>query len=92
MNVIVAADRSWGIGRNGDQLCYIPEDLKRFRALTLGHPVILGRRTLATFPGGRPPKGRRDPDLSPGAAFPPGGAGNRLPPAPPAYSARFGAY
>ena len=64
MDVIVAADRGWGIGRGGDQLCYLPEDLKRFRALTLGHPVILGRKTLATFPGGRPLKGRRNLILS----------------------------
>ena len=64
MDVIVAADRSWGIGRGGDQLCYLPEDLKRFRALTLGHPVILGRKTIATFPGGRPLKGRRNLILS----------------------------
>ena len=74
MNIIVAADRSWGIGRGGDQLCYIPEDLKRFRALTLGHPVILGRRTLATFPGGRPLKGRRNLVLSRDPDFRPEGA------------------
>lgn len=71
MNVIVAVDRNWAIGREGDQLVYIPADLKRFKALTMGHPVILGRKTLATFPGGRPLKGRRNlilsrnPDFSP---------------------------
>lgn len=64
MELIVAVDRNWAIGKDGDQLVYIPEDLKRFKRLTMGHPVILGRKTLATFPGGRPLKGRRNLILS----------------------------
>jgi dihydrofolate reductase len=64
MNLIVAVDQNWAIGKGGDQLVYISEDLKRFKALTTGHPVILGRKTLATFPGGRPLKGRRNLVLS----------------------------
>ena len=64
MNVIVAVDENWGIGKDGDQLVYLSQDLKRFKALTTGHPVILGRKTLATFPGGRPLKGRRNLILS----------------------------
>ncbi len=64
MNLIVAVDQNWGIGKDGDQLIYLSEDLKRFKALTLGHPVILGRKTLSTFPGGRPLKGRRNLILS----------------------------
>ena len=64
MNLIVAVDQNWAIGKEGDQLVYIPEDLKRFKALTTGHPVILGRKTLATFPGGRPLKGRENLILS----------------------------
>ena len=69
MNAIVAVDRNWAIGREGDQLVYLKEDLKRFRTLTAGHAVIVGRKTLATFPGGRPLKGRdnlvltRDPNV-----------------------------
>ena len=47
MNLIVAVDRNWAIGRDGDQLVYLSEDLKHFKALTTGHPVILGRKTLA---------------------------------------------
>ena len=74
MNLIAAVDRNWAIGKGGDQLCYIPTDLKRFRALTTGHPVILGRKTLATFPGGRPLKGRRNLVLSRDPAFTPEGA------------------
>ena len=74
MKLIVAVDRNWAIGKDGDQLVYIPEDLKRFKALTTGHPVILGRKTLATFPGGRPLKGRRNLILSRDPAFAPEGA------------------
>ena len=64
MKAIVAVDRNWGIGRDGDQLVYLSEDLRRFKALTLDHAVILGRRTLATFPGGRPLPRRRNLVLS----------------------------
>ena len=64
MNVIVAVDQNWAIGKDGDQLVYLKEDLKRFKALTTGHPVILGRKTLATFPCGRPLKNRRNLILS----------------------------
>lgn len=64
MNVIVAVDENWAIGRDGEQLLYLSADLKRFKALTMGHPVILGRKTMATFPGGRPLKGRRNLILS----------------------------
>ena len=64
MNLIVAVDQNWAIGKDGDQLIYLSEDLKRFKSLTLGHPVILGRKTLATFPGGRPLKGRPNLILS----------------------------
>lgn len=74
MNMIAAVDQNWAIGKDGDQLVYIPEDLKRFKALTTGHPVILGRKTLATFPGGRPLKGRRNMILSRSPGFAPEGA------------------
>ena len=75
MELIVAADQNWAIGCGGDQLVYLREDLKRFRSLTLGRTVILGRKTLATFPGGKPLKGRanlilsRDPDFAPEGAL-----------------------
>ena len=57
MKAIVAVDENWAIGHEGELLCRISADLKRFKALTLGHPVILGRKTLATFPGGVPCRG-----------------------------------
>lgn len=74
MNIIVAVDENWAIGKDGDQLAYVSADLRRFRELTTGHPVILGRRTLATFPGGRPLKGRRNLILSRDPDFAPEGA------------------
>lgn len=74
MNLIAAVDENWAIGKDGDQLCYIPADLKHFQALTTGHAVILGRKTLATFPGGRPLKNRRNLVLSRDPAFTPEGA------------------
>ena len=64
MNVIVVVDENWAIGNDGDQLVYIPADLKRFQALTTGKKVLLGRKTLATFPGGRPLKNRENIVLS----------------------------
>ena len=73
MKLIVAVDACWAIGKDGDQLCYIPPDLKRFQRLTTGHPVLLGRKTLATFPGGRPLKNRRNLILSTDPAFAPAG-------------------
>ena len=74
MNIIVAVDENWAIGKGGDQLVYIPEDLKHFKELTMGHPVILGRKTMATFPGGRPLKGRRNLVVSRNPDFRPEGA------------------
>lgn len=73
MQAIVAVDRNWAIGKDGDQLCYLPPDLKRFQRRTTGHPVLVGRKTLATFPGGRPLKGRRNLILSREAGFAPAG-------------------
>ena len=74
MNLIAAVDRNWAIGKGGDQLVYLRTDLKRFQALTTGHAVILGRKTLATFPGGRPLKNRRNLVLSRDPDFHPEGA------------------
>ena len=73
MNLIAAVDEHWALGKGGDQLVYLSQDLKRFKALTTGHPVILGRKTMATFPGGRPLKGRRNLILSRDPAFAPEG-------------------
>ena len=74
MIAIVAVDKNWGIGKDGEQLIYIPEDLKRFKAFTIGNAIILGRKTMYTFPGGKPLKGRRNLILSRTADFAPEGA------------------
>ena len=73
MDLIVAVDQNWAIGKDGEQLLYLSQDLKRFKALTLGHAVILGRRTLSTFPGGRPHEGTAQPDPVHHAGLRPGG-------------------
>lgn len=64
MNLIVNVDRNWGIGKDGDQPFHIPEDLRFFRDKTLGGAVILGRKTLGTFPGRKPLPGRTNIVLS----------------------------
>lgn len=64
MNLIVAVDQNWAIGNQNGLLVRVSADLKRFKALTLGHPVLLGRKTLETFPGGRPLPGRANYILS----------------------------
>lgn len=60
MNAIVVVDENWAIGREGGLLFSLPTDMKRFRSLTLGGTVILGRKTLDSFPGCRPLPGRRN--------------------------------
>jgi len=54
MEMIVAVDKNWAIGKNGGMLVSIPADLKTFRDMTLGHIVVMGRKTLESLPGGRP--------------------------------------
>lgn len=50
INAIVAVDDNWGIGSKNDLLAHIPEDLKRFRELTTGNTVIMGRKTYDSLP------------------------------------------
>lgn len=65
MKAIVAIDNNWGIGNKGNLLISLPEDQKDvFRRYTIGNTVVLGRKTLDTFPGGRPLKGRKNIILS----------------------------
>lgn len=54
MNLIVAVDEKWAIGYKGDLLCYIPTDLKYFKEITTNKIMILGRKTLESFPKGEP--------------------------------------
>ena len=60
MDLIVAVNTDWGIGKDGTQSVVIPEDRKHFRGLTEGGTVIVGHRTLLDFPGGKPLPGRRN--------------------------------
>lgn len=60
MQAIVAVSQSWGIGRDGHLLFRISADLQRFKALTTGHTVIMGRKTLQSLPGGRSLPNRRN--------------------------------
>ncbi len=60
MDAIVAVYSDWGIGVEGTQPIVIPEDRRRFAQLTKGATVIVGRRTMEDFPGGKPLKGREN--------------------------------
>ncbi len=58
MNYIVAVDKEWGIGKQNDLLFSLKGDMAFFRTTTLNKTVIMGDRTLASLPGGRPLKNR----------------------------------
>ena len=58
MNLIAAVDKNWGIGLNNKLLVRIPEDMKFFQKTTTGKVVVMGRKTLESFPGGKPLKNR----------------------------------
>ena len=64
MNLIVAVDQNWAIGKDGDLLVSIPANMKMFREETAGKVVVLGRKTLAMFPNGLPLKDRTNIVLS----------------------------
>ena len=64
MKAILSADRKWGLGYQGRLLVSIPSDLRFFRETTMGHVVVMGRKTLATLPAGQPLKGRTNIILS----------------------------
>ena len=75
MKCIAAVDNNWAIGFNGKLLVSIPNDQKMFRNETKGKVVVLGRKTLETFPNGLPLAGRdniiltHDRDYSAGSAI-----------------------
>ena len=69
MNAIVVTDRAWAIGRDGDLLFSLPTDMRRFRSMTLDGTVILGRKTLDSFPGGKPLPRRRNIVITHNADF-----------------------
>jgi dihydrofolate reductase len=56
INIIAAIGRNRELGKKNELIWHIPADLKRFRALTMGHPIIMGRKTFESI--GRPLPGR----------------------------------
>ncbi len=58
MNLIVAVDKNWAIGKDNKLLVSIPQDMKFFRETTKGNVVVMGRKTLESFPNGLPLKNR----------------------------------
>lgn len=68
MNLIAAVDKNWAIGNKNQLLVRIPADQKFFRETTTGKVVVMGRKTLESFPNGLPLKNRtnivltRNPD------------------------------
>ena len=64
MNIIVNVDKNWGIGYQNKLLNRIPEDMKFFRETTTGKVVVMGRKTLESFPNGLPLKNRTNIILS----------------------------
>ena len=60
LNVIVAVCDDWGIGIGGGMLVDNRADMRHFVRHTKGHTVLMGRKTLESFPGGQPLKGRRN--------------------------------
>jgi len=64
MNLIVAVDENWAIGNKNELLIRIPADMKMFRQETTGKVVVVGRKTLETFPNAQPLKNRTNIILS----------------------------
>lgn len=64
LKLVACVDKRLGLGKGGKLLFHIPDDLKNFRRLTLGHTIIYGRKTLETFPNQQPLDGRRNIILS----------------------------
>ena len=59
VHAIVAVASDWAIGRQGDLLCHLPADMKHFKEVTMGHSIIMGRKTFESFPR-RPLPGRQN--------------------------------
>lgn len=74
MKLVVAVDQNWAIGYKGELLARVRADLKNFSAITTGHTVVLGSKTLSTFPGGRVLKNRTNIVMTRNENFRPEGA------------------
>ncbi|MGN0347402.1 MAG: dihydrofolate reductase [Lachnospiraceae bacterium] len=69
MNLIAAVDKNWGIGCKNQLLVSIPQDMKFFRSETGGKVVIMGRKTLESFPNKQPLKNRTNIVLTKDSTF-----------------------
>ena len=58
ISIIVAIAREGAIGKGGDLLCHMSADLRRFKAITTGHTVVMGRKTYDSLPKGALPNRR----------------------------------
>ena len=68
MNIIVAIADNYAIGKSGELLCYLPDDLKHFKALTTGATVVMGKKTFFSLPR-RPLPNRRNIVLTRDVSF-----------------------
>ena len=68
LSAIVAIALNGAIGKNGDLLCHLSADLKHFKALTMGHSIVMGRRTFDSLPKGALP-GRQNIVITRNSAF-----------------------
>ncbi len=59
IHAIVAVASDWAIGRQGELLCHMPADMRHFKEVTMGHSIIMGRKTFESFPR-RPLPGRQN--------------------------------
>ena len=59
IKAIVAVDENGAIGRQGDLLCHLPADMRHFKEMTMGHSIVMGRKTFESFPR-RPLPGRQN--------------------------------
>lgn len=59
IHAIVAVAADWAIGRQGELLCHLPADMKHFKEVTMGHSIVMGRKTFESFPS-RPLPGRQN--------------------------------
>ena len=68
ISIIAAVALDGAIGRQGGLVCHIREDMRHFRRLTMGHPVVMGRKTFESLPGGALP-GRRNVVVTRNSAY-----------------------
>ncbi len=69
MQAIVAVTENWAIGKGGALLFHLKDDLRRFKELTTGHTIIMGRKTLESLPGKKGLPGRRNIVLTRNGGF-----------------------